>query len=504
MKILKQFSVAVAGLLVLTLAACSGPSGSLLEKVPASTDVVAVIDADAILKSADIATDGNKIVLPEYIQKFVSPHDMERNAAILDNAGAVDLSQIVITVNFESGRPAILFGLKDKDAFVGLLTDKGYEDFGENSDYHLYSKYNDYIVIADNYAVVLSCDYDDEDFDAFDTVDAMLAQAKEESIASSSKGKNLTGHTAAFVARMPEEILNSPEFRQLRALNLPEAYFKSTFAGYADLSTDAVKGHLEVLDSDGKALNMYELGPEDLRVKPTKISKKALRFIGENEVFVAAASIKDVPWDKFFEFYSSLMPGTQERMILTAIEPYISAIDGTVAFSAGPINGLEFAKNLRDVNRNPLKYFSMTILVEMKDDKASSTLRQLKTLASGFGVPATGSDTDFSISLGEFGVYLKAEDGTLVVSTRPIATDGLDNSTVDSFAWGDWYSGIGVAIDNKSLSLSDFHIEDYEFSLSGYMNSTNAVDGELEFKGGKGNGLIERIIRTLVTAESVE
>ena len=36
------------------------------------------------------------------------------------------------------------------------------------------------------------------------------------------------------------------------------------------------------------------------------------------------------------------------------------------------------------------------------------------------------------------------------------------------------------------------------------MNSTNAVDGELKFKGGTGNGLIERIIRTLVQAESIE
>ena len=501
MKILKQFSVAVAGLLVLTLAACSGPSGSLLDKVPASTDVVAVIDADAILKSADITTDGNKIVLPEYIQKLVSQHDMERNAVILDNAGAVDLSQIVVSFNFESGEPTVLFGLKDKDTFVGLLTDKGYEDFGENADFHLYSKYDDYIVVADNYAVLLSSDFDG---DAFDIVSAMLEQAKEESMATSAKGKYLTGHTAAFVARMPEEILNSPEFRQLRAFNLPEAYFKSTFAGYADLSADAVKGHLEVLDSEGKALNMYELGPEDLRVKPTKISKKALRFVGENEVLVGACSMKDVPWDKFFEFYSSLMPGAQERMVLSAIEPYISTIDGTVAFSAGPINGLEFTKNLRDVNRNPLKYFSMTILVEMKDDKASSTLRQLKTLASGFGVPATGSDTDFSISLGEFGAYLKAEDGTLVVSTRPIATDGLDNTTIDNLAWGDWYSGIGIALNDKSLSLSDFNLDNYEFSFSCYANSTNAVDGELEFKGGEGNGLIERIIRTLVQAESFE
>lgn len=500
MKLLTHLRAAMAvALVALVLSGCSNSASKLLDKVPSGTDLVAVVDAEAILKSAGGSVEDSKIVLPKYVKDIVSDRDLDRIEPAL-KAGCVDLSALVFAGNYEESSPFMIFNLKDGDAFRKLLRDADFEKDRSQGDFTSFttSDYHPTIAVTGNkIAVVYFGVRNADEFNSLKHTRKLFEKAKESSFRGSKWGKHLGGHTAAMVMRIPQEAFDSYEFRNVP---VPQALRKASVLAYADLKADELTAHMELLDRDGKSIDLTSFAPKSAKFKPSDINKKALQFFHSNEVFVGAASCKDVQWEAVFESLAREMTSTGERTALAAIEPYVSNIDGTVAFAFGPVNGLTSLRNMRSVyySNNPFGTISFTAVAELKDDKAKSTVRQLKSLAEGFNMPVSETSKGFSVSQRGISFYVEAHGDFLVVSSQEISSKGNKNPTVDALDWGDYFAGMGVGLDEKSDIMRDLELRGYNISAETYCDSPYGIDFRLKCTGGNERGLIERIAKAAI------
>lgn len=501
MKLLTHFRTAlVIVLMTLVLSGCSNSAPKLLDKVPAKTDMVAVIDAESILESAGGSIKDSKIVFPQYFSNILSDSDMEKLEPVL-KAGCVDLSSLVFAGNYDEISPFMIFGLKDAEAFRKLLRDADFEKVCSQDDFVCYvtSDYRPTIAVVSNQiAVVYFKVYNVDEFNALKHTRNMFDSAKESSFRDTKFGKHLGGHTGAMVARIPSDAV---DYYESCNIPVPQVVRNASVLAFTDLKSDELAIHMELLDHDGKTIDLMSFAPKGVKFKPSTVNKKALKFFHENEVFIGAVSCKDVQWDEVFEGLASQLTSTSDRTALAAIEPYVSNINGTVAIGWGPVNGLASLNNMRRsyyYNINPFSASTFTIVVELKDGKAKSTVRQLQSLAEGFNVLVSETSNGFSLSHSDISAYVEAYNNFLVISTKKINTGSNYNLTADFLDWGDYFCGIGMVLDEKSDIMRDLELRGYRVSVETYCDSPHGIDFRFKCTGGSENGLIERVVKAAI------
>ncbi len=108
---------------------------------------------------------------------------------------------------------------------------------------------------------------------------------------------------------------------------------------------------------------------------------------------------RGVDWNRVMELAGAGL-SRSERASLVMIQPYLNAIDGTVAVGAGFADGMTSVSKIINGNGSEsLSGLSFTALVQLKEERAADQLMQLKGLAQLSGMSMTNTDSGFSLAL---------------------------------------------------------------------------------------------------------
>lgn len=466
--------------MVLVLSGCT-KSNKLLKHIPADTDVVTVIDANAILESAGGSVSDGKINLPDYVTQYLPAAGKAKLEPIL-NSGAVDISNIVFAGNYSDKQPVVVLSVRNREAFLKILTDNGARESQTKGDIDIYLLDGNEIALGKDFALI----------GAGGEVYGVLHRAESSDFASTDYAKHLNGHVVAVSADLAKIIANDTD---LSKLSLPAEFTNSRIIAFADLTTDELKARMELVNTKGKVLKFTDMMPEGVDFKPSTISKKALEFLNQNEMLVYAVSLKDVNWDKYLETLSSQMPA-EAAMGVTIAGAYLENIDGTVAVGVGPAQGVGVMQLLTGSNSDLMKNISVTAVVEMKDGKAKEMLKQLSGLAASMNLPIADNGDKITLNMGATSISAYAKDDFMVVTTSGMQPG--NNPTVAAFDWGRWGGGFGLAAGNSLLN--GFGLNGYDAQAAIYADDFSGVNMTLKVTGGAEKGLIERIAKAALKA----
>ena len=189
---------------VVTLMAvsCSDNKPELLKQVPADTDLVALIDAQAILESAGFVAGDGSLQVPQYVADKLSDSQIKdlAEAAALE---CVDAKAVVIAYNYSDPSPVAFFTLKSREEFVKYLSVRKYDEMSAEGGYTLYGDAGgSRVVVGQNQAYI----YDgvrNPVFMPITEVKGMLSSAAKSDITSTPAGKKIGGHTVSMLAAIP-------------------------------------------------------------------------------------------------------------------------------------------------------------------------------------------------------------------------------------------------------------------------------------------------------------
>ncbi len=476
---------------VVTLMAvsCSDNKPELLKQVPADTDLVALIDAQAILESAGFVAGDGSLQVPQYVADKLSDSQMKdlAEAAALE---CVDAKAVVIAYNYSDPSPVAFFTLNCREEFVKYLSVRKYDEMSAEDGYTLYGDAGgSRVVVGQNQAYI----YDgvrNPVFMPITEVKGMLSSAAKSDITSTPAGKKIGGHTVSMLAAIP-----SASQLGVSNMTIPGMPEGSMFLLHADLTGTELKAESACLDSDGKMLMMDDVVSGGF----STVDSEALKYLTADESLVMAFSLKGVDWDRVMELAGAGL-SRSERASLVMIQPYLNAIDGTVAVGAGFADGMTSVSKIINGNGSEsLSGLSFTALVQLKEERAADQLMQLKGLAQLSGMSMTNTDSCFSLALDQSNtIYVEEHDGMIIVANHPLHRSGA-NRTVAALPWGSYTGAIGLVLDKSDKIVSDLRM-DYELSveLSGSKDGKSILVYTL--KGGDAKGLIERTAKCCMEA----
>lgn len=490
----RHFLSAACALLLL----CScGKDNSLLSLVPAKADVVITLNGEAALHSAGASIDNGVIKLPSTIEDEIPARQLRDIEPLLE-LGCIDPQEIVYFSCLQESEPlsggAFIFTLSDRKKFIDLIEEGGYEHDSTSGDYTVYYSGSEwrrsYLVIFKEMAVVYSGFYTD-DFDSFDpirTTTKWMDKARENSFASTKVAERMAGKDFAMSFYIRSEYLDAEELTatslDLRSLRSSHAVVTASFEG-----NDAIEATGCIISRDGEQIDIAGLSP--VTVKPTKINKEALAYLQPNEVMVLASSLKDVDWSTYLDNVGAMLPRDQRAMV-SLIEPYISQIDGTITLGFGPTQGLMsfFAVDRRQ-SLWP-DYFTVSVVIELKKDKAQSMIDQIEGALTAIGVYVNSDEGDISVNLGDFSLYAGARSNFIIFSTRPISNGSNSNPAFTELKWNEYCSACGLVLTPDDKLMTDLKLDDYKFSAVMYNTDTRELKMRATLTGGTAQGLLER------------
>ena len=139
------------------------------------------------------------------------------------------------------------------------------------------------------------------------------------------------------------------------------------FLLHTDLTGTELKAESACLDSDGKMLMMDDVVSGGF----STVDSEALKYLTSDESLVMAFSLKGVDWNRVMELAGAGL-SRSERASLVMIQPYLNAIDGTVAVGAGFADGMTSVSKIINGNGSEsLSGLSFTALVQLKEERSS-------------------------------------------------------------------------------------------------------------------------------------
>lgn len=500
---LKQFGAIIWTLIVLTACSEDSEMSKLLGHVPENADAVVVGDLTTIAKSAGGSIEASTLKMPAFLieklpESFIG--NVNELNSILEKGG-IDADACAWMLDYENRLPVCLFALSDRAMFVNMIHDNGFRKQSNKAGVIYYTREDNrssdgktggigYIAIKDSYAYWTERDWTGSFVDPVVVLGQLIDDAEAKSLAETSFGDYIVkGNAFGAFVRMPRG--KSGLSVGMSGLSDGAICFNGNLDG------NVLTLNFEYLDKEGRPISENFSEYYDVTAK---ISSKALSYMGPDESFIYAGSLKNVDWDGYFESMFQASGLSQSDMaMLPVIKAYLEKIDGTMALGVGFTNGLESIFNLR-LGEDVMSQFAMTVLIELKPGEADALLEVLTGLLESAQIPyeAESSEIAFEIPQQPGGsVFAKAVDNMLIFSNHEIKSDN-ENPTVNAIPFSSYISGLGFVLNRDNRLVRDVHLSnDIQFAVT-----SNSVTGEgtltLEIEGGTQEGVIAKIAEIIL------
>lgn len=389
-------------LAALMAVSCSDKSGSLLDTVPASAPMVASVDLGTVMKRAGCRTGNDGIVLtPQVAALLGCDSDAGEPAppvkALVGLSGCVDMSNMVAYgYNAASGRTAVTFRIDDREGFdknvAGLgatATSAGGADYYEMDGWTLAAM-------------------GDQGWMAPESVSGMVAVVSEAMAVEAAESVSSLDGITDFLGG------NS-------AVKVAVKQAESWLCVSVKLEDPVIGAHLQVMSGDGEV--------KSVAAGLKHVDTGCLRYMPDNSVLVAAIGCAPgFDWSPVRAVVGAFL-GPEAALNMQFVEPFLTKIDGTVAFAAGPAGG---APAIADINYHTWDFTFMAYMPQTEVDKVLTMVNMYGGQLGMKSVAVDDNITELRLPDGA-NIYVGNVDGYMMVSTRRPALSASEGAMVDMF-----------------------------------------------------------------------
>lgn len=463
--------------------------GSILGKVPASSEVVAYGNYRAIMESAGATISGSSVNLPSYISEMMSPND-KASINELGEAG-IELSEAAIAANLNSDEITFVVKISDGDKFKAFLEENGFEKTDEDGLYCMPAYYtNKAVYLKGKYAYISEFDSDLSLSTIAGKFNSFIAEANSASVLTTAPGQYIAGANAVGIV-VKNALSNNPQMQ--RQIPSELSWMKGvTVTAKADLAGNTCNASMKLYKSDGSEVTVSDF-PAYIDYS-AKVNTEALKYLSANENMVLAMAMKNVNWDKIFDMAGQNIADPQVKMSMAMVKAYLQNIDGTVAIGFGFTNGLESINQLNK-GYNPMSAFDGSLVIETKSGMAASLFGEITQLLDGFSIPYNKhGETSVEIIIpGTGSFYVLADGNYIVISNTPISKSG-GNQAVSALAFNKYLSGLSVVFDKDNPLMQQLGLNySVKASIAGQSEPMH-TDVSVTVQG-DANGFIANVIK---------
>ncbi|MCH5312268.1 MAG: hypothetical protein J1E57_10005 [Prevotella sp.] len=480
----------------------------LLEQIPAESDVVMVGNVKIVVESAGGSLEGSELKLPSFIKDKLTDSnlkDYEEMNKFLSKSG-IDSEACALVGNYDKNCSVLLFSLSDKDKFIDVIKEDGFNDSGADGNVAVYSKKSNsfsddygYIAINDTYAYWIDRIKASGDFNPGQYLQDMIKKSKEKNYAETIYGEYITDANAFGIAIKKSQELNKSLRNTIFILDVLSVY-DGVVCMRGNLSGDKFTLDFKQYDKDGKEIGAEQF--KELMDVTAKIDDDALDMLGENEFLVYASSLKNVNWDKYTEIISqSSNLSRSNRAQINAMQGYFKKIDGTVAMGFGLTNGLESVRNL-NAEKEMLSQFSTTMVVETKEEDAKQLINEMKEFLKKLRIPYEDSESGLSVDMKQMGLsgslYVKNKGNLIALANHPIQNNSK-NVVAKSMDLDDYLFALGIVLKKDNKLMQDLKLPNDVKLLSSCASKTLETKMTLEINGGDKEGVIAKAAKIILS-----
>ena len=460
MKLFRSISLTAAAVCLVTALAVSSCSKSetadrradLLALTPDDAPVTLAFSPASILKSAGAEVDGDKIAMPEQLNRlFSKTGDFKHIADMLTSANGVNYNCAVAAGGTEFG--CLLFALSDSDKFKSWAKDNGMTTAAEDGYTVCYfpDELKPGIVIDNDVAWFVGTCPDTQS--ALKVVKSNKERADENKIAQW-KIDRLTKSDVNLLINLEKysEMMSGIFAMTMPGFNLPEYYSDRCKYSFSDLDFDGptVRLFSEAFDAEGKSAPMLGKGTFE------PIPSKALNLVKDNQIAFGFAMPE--AFKKAFETFTTQgMAGMG------------SEYQKTVAATMNTLQSITFGISLDEstslVGLRP-SYISATAAIAYDKDRVEGMANDWIKLAENSDIKASlqngwkawREDSTFVMAplsqYPDFKIHLTGRDNLALISTSAeISSDDLkDNSSLENLIG---YSSIDLKKSHPVLVLAN-------------------------------------------------
>lgn len=492
-------------LLMVFITSCSNSkTNKLLEQVPQDIDFLVVGDVTTILESAGGSLEDSKIKLPSYILDQFSSYEnkkIDEFTSFVKDSG-IDPEACAIIGNYEYNYPIIIFSIEDRKKFSTAIEDLGFREKSDDDGITLYTKKEDYeysdvysyIAIKGSYAYYIDKVWEEySEIKPTRVIERLIADASDSPYSKTSFADFITsGNACGASFRIPREVR-----KELRRAGVSSSFVdlcEGVICMNGNLGSDNATLDIKWFNEDGKEKDIKDL--ENLFDSSATIDPEALAYLGENESYITAVSLKGFNWNKCLDIVADQM-SRSERTILDIVKNYLENIDGTVAFGFGFTNGIESVFNL-GLGNDIWSQFDCTLVVDTKDGKTTKLMTDLKDILETTGMTVNGNSSAFNFEVGQkTTIYALAEDNHIILSNHKIHKVN-DNPAVKSLDFKGYIYAAAFCMNRDNKLLRDLNIN-YNINLTFV---TDAKDCEstikLKIEGESSEGILEKAAKLIL------
>jgi len=395
--------------------ACSKVETSLLDTVPESAPVVAVINADLLLKRAGCQINGGTVQLSPQLQKLAGTPAEASTAVtstlrmLTDLYGVIDMSEVVL-VGINPGQNSndtfFTFTVSDRSALVSKMETLGLKNTGSDG-IDVYAGDEWTVAMRDAQGWLIPAGTDFEKARSYFT-----APDRKESIgAQTGIADFLNSDNAVNIAVLTSGLSDNKDDKGRRACIGVKV-------------DDSVIGmRMQLISPDGVV--------SDFASEFQEIDTAFLRYVPGSYIGAAAVGFtSSFDWSALGTL-AAMVGGRDAATIAKMAIPVLSKIDGTLAVAAGPAGG---APAIADIN---LKTWNFLVMAHMAQADVDATLSQIDAMALQLGAsPIKWETGPANVSAWRLPdgteLYAGNVDGFLALSNRDLNPDG-ENSMADTF-----------------------------------------------------------------------
>lgn len=380
------------------LVGCSS-GDSLLESVPSTARAVVNVHADEFLKEAGCQLQGSKVTLSSELNSFLDGIDNGNALKDLLSSGAVDLESMVSFITSD-GVSISTARLMDVDKFEAYFETLGLK-WAAHGDFNVAQAKGCDLLVRDDQCWAVTGG------NSVAVLERVLKNAEKKPVTDVPGIKDaLTGDgQLRFAVNLGNDI----------ASVYGSEYQNSYLTGIMGVNGELFNLDMEMVSSKGKSLKIApSLG---------KIDPEFLNYLSTQDAAVIAMSFKgDTDWPALIKALAPRL-SLGNAMMLSAIDPYLSQIDGTVAVAIGPAGAAE------SLTRTDA--WNFTVVAKMKRGGARQVVDKLKGYISQARIPTTEEEGLTVVAMPDMTVRFGEKDGYFVATNREMLGNGMPDLAPD-------------------------------------------------------------------------
>lgn len=518
-----KWSICLALVLMATACSNNGNMSSLLERIPEDAEMVVVGDVRTVVESAGgkiegsgffgsikqklgLSGGGSTIELPSYMTDAMADGDANDADDFLDflKHSGINIEACALAANYDDRQPTIIFALNDEEQFIKAIKDEDYDHEKEKDGVEYYTKTGyessygsdiSYIAIADGYAYFIAEVWSDSNFKPMKHIDRLISDAKEKSFASTKFADYITeGNAVGMSFRLPKQLRD--ELRNYGISGKMLDLYKGVACIKSNLDNETATLSVKLFNEDGSE-KTCDFMKEFMSLDGT-VNTKALDYLGDDEVLVAAGCAKDVNWDKYFD---AMLKGSPyvDRATLAFVKAYLEKFDGTFAYGFGVKDGLRSFGRLASNENLVFQEIPFTFVCETRAGKATSVINDVKALLDKQQMTYTSSGNGVKLQLpeglGEF--VLEAKGDMLVLANHKIKNSN-NNPTVKALSFDKGTAAMAIVLNKDNELMRQLGLENNALLKATFNYKTCTFDMTFTMDGDSSVGIIGKVAKAIV------